>query len=140
MNSLGKENGYFCDVRINDNLISCLCDSGANVSILDRTFFNLLNKNLKIELIPVDIMMSTVTGENKPFIGKAKLSISLGGHTFNHEMLIADVNLNGILGLDFMKQHNCDVMISKNYLTVKSDKIPCYTKSDGKMNCCRVSI
>ena len=30
-------------------------------------------------------------------------------------------------------------MISKNYLLVKGDKIPCYTKSDGKMNCCRVS-
>ena len=68
------------------------------------------------------------------------MSIFLGGHTFNHEMLIAVIHLNGILGLDFMKQHNCDLMISKKYLTVKGDKIPCYTKSDGKMNCCRVSI
>lgn len=50
LNSLGAENGYFCDVMINGFLVSCLCDSGANVSIINSKILENLKKDSKPEI------------------------------------------------------------------------------------------
>ena len=46
-------------------------------------------------------MLLTVTGDSKPFEGKAVVQIRLGNCTFQHEFLFADITQDGILGIDF---------------------------------------
>ncbi|KAK3598269.1 hypothetical protein CHS0354_022586 [Potamilus streckersoni] len=85
-------------------------------------------------------MLLTVIGESQPFDGKAEVEIMLGTHTFTHEVLLADIQQDGILGIDFLRKHQCDPIISKAYLNVKGEKVPCYMKSDEKkMMCCRIA-
>lgn len=119
--------------------MSCLCDSGANVSIVSSKIIESWEEKSKPEIVPVKILLCTVTGENKPFLGKALMNINLGGHNFQHEMLISDIVQDAILGIDFMRSNKCDLIISKNYMSVKGDKIPCYMKTNSS-NCCRVAI
>lgn len=137
---MGAQNGYFCDVLINGHIIPCLCDSGANVSIINSKIVEKWGKDEKLEILPVNIMLCTVTGENKPFIGKAVMKLDIGGHIFNHEMLISDMVQDCILGIDFMRQNKCDLLISKNQLVINGDKIPCYMKTGSEPACCRVTV
>lgn len=101
--------------------VTVLCDTGANISILSKKIFDSWPKLDKPNLMPVNSKMVTVTGERKSFEGKCLVPIQLGNHKFQHKILVADIVQDGILGIDFMKQNNCDLMISKNYLKVNGD-------------------
>jgi hypothetical protein len=85
-------------------------------------------------------MLCTVTGENKAFLSKTIIEISLGAYFFKYDMLITGVVQDYILGIDFMSSNKCDLIISKNFMTVKGDKIPCYMKNRTVSSCCSVSI
>jgi hypothetical protein len=61
-------------------LTSFLCDSGANVSIINGKIIQKLLNDSKSEILPVSKMLCTVTGENKAFLGKTIIQISLGGY------------------------------------------------------------
>lgn len=135
---MGKEHGYYCKSRINDQYLNSLCDSGANVSILSKQVYNLLQN--KPKLCPVNFVLLAVTGNKQSFAGKANFEIQLGAQRFLHEMLVADIVEDAIIGIDFMKQHSCDLIISKNYMRVGSEKVPCYMKTKQLGNCCRVAI
>ena len=140
LNSVGNENGYFCDVLINGNLVSCLCDSGACDSIINHEGLENMKAGTKPEIVPVSKLLCTVTGEQRPFLGKSVVDINLGGHTFQHEVLISDVVTDGIIGIDFMRANKCDLIISKNHVLVNGDKVPCYLKKDNQFNCCSCSV
>ena len=59
-------------------------------------------------------VLLTVTGQNKPFDSKATVQISLRKSIFQHEVLFSDITHDGILGIDFMIQNKCDLIISKS--------------------------
>ena len=117
-----------------------LCDSGANVSILNSSLFDTWGNNLEPCLTPQNTMLLTVTGESKPFKGKAVVQILLGKCTFQHEVLFADIILEGILGIDFMIKNKCDLMISRSCLKVKGEEIPCYMSNCIQPVCYKVAL
>ena len=67
------------------------------------------------KLMPVNLHLVTATGESSPFLGKAKIEIMLGTQKLLHDVLIADVKNDGILGMDFLTKHRCDVSEQKLY-------------------------
>lgn len=98
------DDGYFVCAKVNEKPVTMLCDSGANVTILNSSLLNRSTWKDSVEpcLSPVNTMLLTITGESKPFLGKAVVKICLGKCTFQHEVLFADITQDGILGIDFM--------------------------------------
>ncbi|MCG7876282.1 MAG: RNase H-like domain-containing protein [Candidatus Thiodiazotropha endolucinida] len=137
----GKDDdGYFVNAKVNGKSVTLLCDSGANVSILNSSLLKKWGKIIAPCLTPVNTMLLTVTGESKPFQGKSVIEIKLGGHTFQHEVLFADITQDGILGIDFMIKNRCDLIISRSCLKVKGEEIPCYMSNGVQPVCCRVAL
>ena len=106
--------------------------------ILNSSFINTWGDSREPCLTPVNTMLLTVTGESKPFKGKAVVQIRLGNCTFQHEVLFADITQDGILGIDFLMKNKCDLIISKSCLKVKGQEIPCYMSIGSQPVCCRV--
>ena len=76
-----------------------------------------------------------------PFYGKTTLKLNVGGSPYEHEIMVANIQNEGILGIDFLKLYKCNVMISKGYLTLNGRKVPCFSLSDEAQNsCCKISI
>ena len=47
-----------------------------------------------------------------------------------HDVLFADVKNDGILGMDFLTKHRCDISLSKNHLLLKhGEKLACCQRS-----------
>lgn len=136
------DDGYFVCAKVNEKPVTMLCDSGANVTILNSSLLNRSTWKDSVEpcLSPVNTMLLTITGESKPFLGKAVVKICLGKCTFQHEVLFADITQDGILGIDFMMKNKCDLIISKSCLKVKGEEIPCYMSSSSHPLCCRVAL
>lgn len=119
--------------------IALLVVTGANISIISVGFFRNMPESTKPELDSVNIAMLTATGEVSPFFGKGQFSLKMGEMDFSHEMWLANIKSDGILGMDFLMKHQCDVVLSEQCLKLKKSFIPCF-KSKGEAMCCRVVI
>ena len=82
----------------------------------------------------------TATGESSPFLGKAELEIMLGSQKMLHYVLFADVRNNGIIGMDFLTKHHCDMFLSRNHLLLNGEKIVCFRIVDALPTCTRIAI
>jgi hypothetical protein len=118
-----------------------LIDSGANVSIISKETVQNWPYSTRPVIEAVQCSLHTVTGETSPFHGKAEIEICIGKQKILHEFLIADIKQPAIIGLDFLFKHNCDIMLSKGYITLKGERIPCFmNQKDAPVNCCRIAV
>ena len=134
-----KNEGYFINVRIENIYIKMLIDTGASVTILRNDIYENLLSKPKTESVRVRLV--NAIGELSPFYDKADMKLNIGGKPYEHNVLLADIQNEGILGIDFLKANKSNVMISKGYITIHGKKIPCFSLSDEYKNpCCRISV
>jgi hypothetical protein len=98
---------------------------------LKTSEFEQLSSDSKIPVEPVNIQLVTVTGETSPFHGKTKLTIDIGGNVFQHELLIADIKTDVILGRDFLFGNGCDILLSQMKLIINGQKIDCFLRESS---------
>ena len=56
-------------------------------------------------------------------------------------VLFADIENEGIIGLDFLKEHNFDLMLTQSCLKISNEKIRCFANSrDAQPTCCRIIV
>lgn len=72
--------------------------------------------------------------------GILEMKKGLCSDNFLHEMLVGDMVQDDILGMDFMRRHDCDLIISENRLKVNGGNVTCFTKPGDRPNCCRVVL
>ncbi|CAG2203683.1 unnamed protein product [Mytilus edulis] len=63
-------------------------------------------------------MLVSATGDTADFLGKMKIKI--------HEVLIADIPSEGILGIDFLEQKMCDIILKEKCLRIDGENVPCF--------------
>ena len=117
-----------------------LVDTGANVTILSKQFIDKMKPALSHKIEPVNISLITATGESSPFIGQIQVEICLGENKYSHNVLVADIPNEGILGMDFLTSHGCDVILSKNRLVVGGENIPCFHYASSAKSCYKVVV
>jgi hypothetical protein len=84
--------------------------------------------------------MVTVTGETSPLHGKTEITIDIGGNIFKHDILIADIKNEAILGRDFLFKNGCDILLSQMKLIIKGQKIDCFIhEGSSKPMCARIA-
>ena len=118
-----------------------LVDTGSCCTILSKTLLDNWPADTCPDLTPVNLHLVTATGESSPFIGKAEVEITLGNQKLLHDVLFADVKNDGIIGMDFLTKHQCDMFLSKNHLLLNGGKIACFRSSvDAIPNCCIIAV
>ena len=85
--------------------------------------------------------MLTVTGEVTPFQGKTELELGIGKQKLKHTVLIADIENEGILGMDFLKAYQCDLVLTRQIMKINGEEILCFANSRNvQPTCCRVAV
>ena len=99
-----------------------MIDTGSAVSILSKKIFD----KLGLSISQLKGVLNTLTAADGGCIktyGKTKLSFKLGDTDFDHEVIIADIDeLHGILGFDFLEEHDVSISVTKAILTLKGKK------------------
>jgi predicted aspartyl protease len=98
---MNEAEGYFINVRIENIYIKMLIDTGASVTILRNDIYDNLLSKPKSESVRASLV--NATGELSPFYGKAYIKLNIGGKPYEHNVLLADIQNEGILGIDFFK-------------------------------------
>ena len=135
------EDGYFVAGYIHGKSLALLVDTGSCCTILSKALFERWPQETRPSLTPVNLHLVTATGESSTFLGKAVVEITLGTQKLLHDVLFADVKNDGILGMDFLTKHRCDMFLSKNHLLLNGEKIACFRSSvDAIPTCSRIAI
>ena len=134
------DQGLFVATKIENQCVNMLIDTGASVTILNKAVFDEIYPSPNL-LEPVQVNLITATGEIAPFYGKKIVDLKIDNYIFKHEILVADIQNDGILGVDFLSPNKIDVLLSKSCLKVRGKKIPCF-HFDKKLKptVCRVAV
>uniref|UniRef100_A0A8W8HNW3 Peptidase A2 domain-containing protein n=1 Tax=Magallana gigas TaxID=29159 RepID=A0A8W8HNW3_MAGGI len=100
------EAGMFLNALVNDKVVKLLVDSGATLSILSPDVLNSVgfgNSQL------VRLSKPIVTANDSPLKTDSLLTINmqLGNDNFAQAYAVAEIEVDGILGLSFLKDHHC---------------------------------
>ncbi|CAC5414217.1 unnamed protein product [Mytilus coruscus] len=83
---------------------------------------------------------AAVKGKFVEVEGQVDFEICLGDHIYHHNVLVADISYEGIIGIGFLVTHDCDVLLSQNKLKIKGEIIQCFHYASSAKSCYRVSI
>ena len=97
-----------------------LIDTGASVTILRNDIYENLWSKPNTESVRASLVNST--GELPPFYDKSDMKLNIGGKSYEHNVLLADIENEGILGIDLLKANKSNAMISKGYITIHGKK------------------
>ena len=128
----------YVDCKINNIPTECLVDTGATLSILSIKAWDIISQHSTSKLQPFKSEIFTASGVQINVRGKASVMVDINGMHCMTEMAVADIDLDAILGLDFLKANRCQLNIDDNSLLI-NDK-PCKLTMDGKIGCYRITV
>ena len=79
-----------------------LVDTGSNSTIVTPEVYQKIPELVRPDLEDVVSTMLLADRRQLPFVGKAAIQVQLGCIEVLHEVWIADIGLEGMLGMDFM--------------------------------------
>ena len=103
-----------------DGLVECriVVDTGSTVTIVRPDIVKRCKGMLFSDTVrPTKSLLRTATGDSALMNGRCKLKINLGRTETLHDVLVADITDECILGLDFMLENNCSLdMVAGKFL------------------------
>ncbi|KAK3104661.1 hypothetical protein FSP39_007335 [Pinctada imbricata] len=136
-NSLGSANvtgqsGMFLSAEMNGKQVKLLIDTGATISIIAQ---NLVH-NTSLEKMESDILIAD--GSALSIKGVTTLLCKIGGMDIHQKMAVANIGVDGILGLDFMKSHTCSIDIVNGNIVIDGNTVNLIM--EGNIGCYRVFL
>ena len=123
-----KESGLYVKALIGGMETSLLIDTGATISLLSRVLFESLLKDKSYELKGVFDPIFSANGTQIDIIGQTEVCVAIGESKLQQSVVIADIRVDGILGMDFLKNYNCVINLQRETLLVSGTDHP--VKSD----------
>ena len=91
-----------------------LVDTGANITIIQTQLWKAISRNpvsTPSKLEHVLDTMKLADGCSPSFLGRGKMTIGLGDQELVHTIWVAEIELEGTLGLDFLRQYDCQLVL-----------------------------
>ena len=134
--SIGVHNGIYVDCCICCIEVPCLVDTGSSRTLISQTAYNRISEEDRKNLTEFNTSrVSLVLADGTPLLcltGKI-LPIKIGEVTVKHPVLVADISEPVILGLDFMREHECQIDIPMKEFIISTERVPCSCSPEGSL-------
>lgn len=118
-----RQSGLYAHGSINGTGCLWVIDTGAEVTVVRS---NLLDPSAN--MISPASSLRTATGETTPVLGRSFVSVDVAGYIRSpHEVFVADIEDDGILGIDFLSAHKCVISTEDNTLRSRQLTLPLRT-------------
>ena len=129
--------GLFADAKLGELTVNLVIDTGSSVTLLSSKAFRQIAQD-RIDLSPYRGKLSLADGSDLPVKGVAKALLSFQGVDVWQTVLVADIEADGLLGIDFFKEHECELRYKDGMLIVKDCNVP-FREERGRQVSCRVT-
>lgn len=130
--------GLYAKCKINNIQAECLIDTGATLTIMSMRLWDIIQLSSSSVLEKFHSQVFTASGESLEMKGKTTVFIEIGGMHFPCKIVVAKIDVDLILGLDFLRDHNCQLDIVRNTLVVQGKT--CHLSCSGSIGCYRIVV
>ena len=120
------------DAKVEGRWCKLVVDTGSNITIVRPDVIEASSARI----LPTKTVLRTVTGETAPVKGRGHLRIALGNCKTKHDVWVADIVEEGIIGLDYLMANNCQVDLGGKLLYVGNDEVPLFSESQPLLIVC----
>ena len=133
------DNGISINGKISETNVKFLIDTGSAVTLLSKDIFKVISKNSSFKLEDVPFQIGLADGQELEVLGQFTCMLGFGKNLLTHTLIVADIKSEGILGMDFMMNHDCKIDISRSEMILDGQKILTNVDGDIEVQCCRVA-
>ena len=98
-----------------------LVDTGASASVINKPILEKLPLEVRESLEPVKVGLRSVNGDPVRAVGMVNVEVRLANNGCRVDLVVADIGMPGILGMDVMSKLKCAVDIPARELVVDND-------------------
>ena len=135
--ALNGEKGLYVIGEIEKQPVKFLIDTGASISLISTSLFEKLQEVRKFEQYEYDVYQAD--GQKMEIWGKLEAEITMGPLRVMHELVIADLQVDAILGMDYLTENECKLDLAQQLLTVQGTIVNLWSQKTGP-RCCKVSV
>ena len=108
----------YVDGFVEDFPASLLVDTGSCVTLLNSKFARDLIQvhNVNLIITPSSITLRAVNNSPVPVVGECNVTLSVGNLKVKHQVIIADIGPDVLMGIDFLRFHGCTVDFASKLL------------------------
>ncbi|MCG8048996.1 MAG: reverse transcriptase domain-containing protein, partial [Candidatus Thiodiazotropha endolucinida] len=130
-----NNSGLFAAAEVNGKPVYCLVDTGATLTIISTKVWELVDPPFSA-LTPFPQTISTATGSPIEVSGKARVQIKMAKSICYIDVIVANIENDLIIGLDFLKNMDCRIDVAQGTLTIQGEtmQLDCL----GYVGCSRI--
>ena len=134
--------GLFVVSKVHEQQIKCLIDTGSTITILSKTVYESFPDDKRPICQTTSTPVLSADGTPLKVYGYCMFPIQIGTKQFEHDFWIADIQADGILGIDFMKENKCSLDLENNVFKLGPDQIRCISENlpVPMKTCCRIVL
>ena len=133
-----KGSGLYTTAKLNGHDVDCLVDTGATLSLVSTRVWNMIDgQSHNLDEFSTEIV--SASGNPIDIKGQTTVNLLINNNTMcTCVVIVADIEADVILGLDFMKKERIQIDIETNSLFIQGKKCPmnCY----GSLGCYRIVV
>lgn len=114
---------------VENQKLQLLIDTGSTITILSNTAYNRMKE--LIELSGTNVKLLQADGTPVEVTGKASITMRIGTSLHQVETVVADIEHDGILGMDFLQGRNASINCNDMCVRINNEIISC-TNQTGK--------
>ena len=129
------QNGIFTQGHIEGITLNFLVDTGSVVTIISAAALQRIPQHLQPVLRQTQTKISGVGRTSLEVAGISKMTLVFDGIPVDHEVLIAHITLDAILGQDILLSRQCKVDLSGLSLKMQGKNVSCWTPGKFAETC-----
>ena len=131
--------GFYVPGLVETRNVDWLVDTGCTVTLISDRVFRQIPEDNRPELLPPTKLLSSADGTRLKALGETVINITVGQKTVPHRSVIAEISNDGLLGMDFLKEHEFHIDFKRNQLSCGDESIEAYCR-EGRCQACRVAV
>ncbi|KAJ8025453.1 hypothetical protein HOLleu_33014 [Holothuria leucospilota] len=135
-----ETSGIFVKGYMQGTPVTFLVDTGANITIINPKIYAAIPKSSRPLLRPVSVDMVLANGNVLLSEGQGEFQIETEGNNMMHNVRVAEIGVDAILGLDFLRDHNYQLDVLKGCLYVKEPCEASIRAAVSDISCYHVSV
>ena len=129
--------GLYLKSKVKDKDVDLIIDTGSSVTILASSIFKKINQQNQFQLTEFPSKLYLADGSELPVLGMTRLSFRFDDFEINHETLIADIESDGLIGLDFIKTKNCEINYGQKTFVIEGHRLE-FKEEFNQCKSCRI--
>ncbi|XP_063442509.1 uncharacterized protein LOC134722814 [Mytilus trossulus] len=116
--------GMFVELSIQGVPVKFVVDTGATLTLVSTRVYDSIPDLCRPHLNKTRSQIKSVSDKYLSPRGKGNFTLDFGQEKLTSEAVVADLQVEGIQGLDFMKKNKCLIDVSANVLHIDNVKVP----------------